>query len=45
VAAVPPAPHVTAQTALPVQVVLQSPSHLTLQFVESEHAAVLAVPS
>jgi len=45
VAAVPAAPHVTAQTALPVQVVLQSPSHLTLQLDESEHAAVLAFPS
>jgi len=36
---------VTTHPALPVQVVLQSPSHLTLQFDESEHAAVLAFPS
>jgi len=36
---------VTAHPALPVQVVWQLPSHLTLQFDDPEHAAVLAFPS
>lgn len=45
VAAVPAAPQVTAHIELPVQVVLQSPSHFTLQVVESEHAIVLPAPT
>jgi hypothetical protein len=36
---------VTVHAALPVQVVLQSPSHLTAQFDESEQVTVLAFPS
>jgi len=42
---VPAAPHVTAHSELPVQVVLQSPSHLTLHVVEPEHAIVLPAPT
>jgi hypothetical protein len=39
------APHVTAHSELPVHVVLQSPSHLTLQVVESAHVIVLPAPT
>jgi hypothetical protein len=45
VAGVSAAPHVTAHTAFPVHVVLQSPSHLTLQFDASAHVIVLAAPT
>lgn len=38
-------PQVTAHSVLPVQVVKQSPSHLTLQLAESAHVIVLALPT
>lgn len=38
-------PHVTAHSALPVHVVLQSPSHFTLQLEESLQVTVLAGPT
>lgn len=38
-------PHVTAHSALPVQVARQSPSHFTLQLDESLQAIVLAAPT
>jgi hypothetical protein len=38
-------PHVTAHSVLPVQVVLQSPSHFTLHVDESAHAIVLPSPT
>lgn len=38
-------PHVTAHSELPVQVALQSPSHLMLHSVESAHVIVLFAPT
>jgi hypothetical protein len=45
VAAVPAAPHVTAHSLPPVQVVRQLPSHFTVHVAESLHVAVLDAPS
>jgi hypothetical protein len=38
-------PQVTAHSELPVQVVLQSPSHFTLQLAESVQLTVLTAPT
>jgi hypothetical protein len=45
VAGLPASPHVTAHPVLPVQVVRQSPSHLTLQLDESAQVTVLPPPT
>ncbi len=45
VAGLAAAPQVTAHSELPVQVVLQSPSHFTEQLDESAHVTVLASPT